>query len=94
VHSWQYAAVWADQKSGGLGLMTVGFMGTAVLVFVRFFPKAGQEAGVESILRGMVHKTCQEPGCRRHDLHRSMLAPSGTRPIDVTILEPLDERVA
>jgi quinol monooxygenase YgiN len=99
----------------------------AALVFVRFFPKAGQEAAVESILRGMVGSTRQEPGCRRYDLYRTTVAASGTifclveryandaaaqahretahykdyragimdlleRPIEVTMLEPLDER--
>jgi quinol monooxygenase YgiN len=98
----------------------------ATLVFVRFFPKPGQEAAVESILRGMVGNTRREPGCQRYDFYRSALAPSGTmfclveryaddasvqahretehykdyrarimdlleRPIDVTLLEPLDE---
>jgi quinol monooxygenase YgiN len=98
----------------------------AALVFVRFFPKPGQEAAVESILRGMIGNTRREPGCRRYDFYRSALAPSGTmfclveryaddasvqahretehyrdyrakimdlleRPIDVTLLEPLDE---
>jgi quinol monooxygenase YgiN len=101
----------------------------AALVFVRFFPKAGQEAAVESILRGMIGNTRSEPGCRRYDFYRSALGPSGTmfclveryaddaaiqahretehykdyrarimdlleRPIDVTLLEPLDERSA
>jgi quinol monooxygenase YgiN len=99
----------------------------AALVFVRFFPKAGQEAAVESILRAMIGKTRSEPGCRRYDFYRAAPAPSGTmfclveryaddaaiqahratehyqdyrarimelleRPIDVTLLEPLDER--
>jgi quinol monooxygenase YgiN len=98
----------------------------AALVFVRFFPKPGQEGAVESILRGMIANTRREPGCRRYDFYRSALAPSGTmfclveryaddasvqahretqhyrdyrarimdlleRPIDVTLLEPLDE---
>jgi quinol monooxygenase YgiN len=98
----------------------------AALVFVRFFPKPGQEAAVESILRAMIGNTRREPGCRRYDFYRSTLAPSGTmfclveryaddasiqahretehykdyrarimdlleRPIDVTVLEPLDE---
>jgi quinol monooxygenase YgiN len=101
----------------------------AGLVFVRFFPKAGQEAAVESILRGMIGKTRSEPGCQRYDFYRSALTPSGTmfclvekyaddaaiqahrltehykdyrarimelleRPIEVTMLEPLDERGA
>jgi quinol monooxygenase YgiN len=48
------------------------------LVFVRFFPKPGQEAAVEAILRGMVGNTRQEPGCRRYDLYRGTAAPSGT----------------
>jgi quinol monooxygenase YgiN len=50
----------------------------AALIFVRFSPKAGQQAAVESILRGMVEKTRLEPGCRRYDLYRATLAPSGT----------------
>jgi quinol monooxygenase YgiN len=101
----------------------------AALVFVRFFPKPGQEAAVESVLRGMIGNTRSEPGCRRYDFYRSALAPSGTmfclveryaddaaiqahretdhyknyrarimdlleRPIEVTLLEPLDERSA
>jgi quinol monooxygenase YgiN len=41
------------------------------LVFVRFFPKPGQEARVESILRGMVAQTRCEPGCLRYDLYQS-----------------------
>ncbi len=41
------------------------------LVFVRFFPKADQEARVESILRGMVVQTRREPGCLRYDLYQS-----------------------
>ena len=48
------------------------------LVFVRFFPKAGQEPRVESILRGMVAETRKEPGCRRYDLYESRSA-SGAR---------------
>jgi quinol monooxygenase YgiN len=48
------------------------------LVLARFFPKSGQEARVESVLRGMVVKTRQEPGCRRYDLYGSTLA-SGAR---------------
>jgi quinol monooxygenase YgiN len=99
----------------------------AALVFVRFFPKAGREAAVESILRGMIGNTRSEPGCKKYDFYRSTVAPSGTvfclveryaddaaiqahretahykdyrarimdlleRPIDVTLLEPLDER--
>lgn len=44
------------------------------LIFVRFFPKAGQDARVESILRGMVVETRKEPGCRRYDLHESKSA--------------------
>jgi quinol monooxygenase YgiN len=42
-----------------------------VQVFVRFFPKLGQEASVESILRGMVVPTRHEPGCLRYDLYES-----------------------
>jgi quinol monooxygenase YgiN len=41
------------------------------LVFVRFFPKRGHEARVESILRGMVVETRKEPGCLRYDLYKS-----------------------
>ncbi len=50
----------------------------ASLVFVRFFPKTGLEAQVESILRGMVVSTRKEPGCRRYDLYRSGAAAAGT----------------
>jgi quinol monooxygenase YgiN len=50
----------------------------AVLVFVRFFPQAGQEASVESILRGMVVSTRQEPGCLHYDLYKSVTVPGGT----------------
>lgn len=41
------------------------------LVFVRFFPKPDNEARVESILRGMVAPTRQEPGCLRYDFYES-----------------------
>jgi quinol monooxygenase YgiN len=41
------------------------------IVIVRFFPKQGSEARVESILREMVVHTRNEPGCRRYDLYRS-----------------------
>jgi len=97
------------------------------LVFVRFFPKSGQESRVESILRGMVVKTRQEPGCRRYDLYQTAGASGARnlcliekytdqdalqahrdtqhykdyrasimelleRPIEVTLLDALDER--
>src|SRR4051812_42207275 len=51
---------------------------TSPLIFVRFFPKAGQEARVEAVLRGMVVATRKEPGCQRYDLHESK-SPSGSR---------------
>lgn len=47
----------------------------SVLVLVRFFPHPGQEGRVESLLRGMVAKTRQEPGCRRYDLFQAAAAP-------------------
>lgn len=47
------------------------------LVFVRFFSKPDKEARVESILRGMVVHTRQEPGCRRYDLYESKNAAGG-----------------
>jgi quinol monooxygenase YgiN len=50
----------------------------AALVFVCCFPKAGQEAPVESILRAMVVSTRKEPGCLRYDLYTSVTAPGGT----------------
>ena len=97
------------------------------LVVARFFPKSGQESGVESILRGMVVKTRQEPGCRRYDLYQAAVASGARnfcliekyadqdavqahretqhykdyrasimelleRPVEVTILDALDER--
>jgi quinol monooxygenase YgiN len=40
-------------------------------VVARFYPKAGSEAQVQSILTGMVEPTRAEPGCRRYDLFRS-----------------------
>jgi quinol monooxygenase YgiN len=43
----------------------------APVVFVRFSPKPGQAARVETILLGMVVATRQEPGCRRYDLLRA-----------------------
>jgi quinol monooxygenase YgiN len=45
----------------------------ADLVLVRFFPKPGRETQVESILRGMVVNTRQEPGCLRYDLLNTQL---------------------
>jgi quinol monooxygenase YgiN len=45
----------------------------ADLVLVRFFPKPGRETQVESILRGMVVNTRQEPGCLRYDLLKTQL---------------------
>lgn len=97
------------------------------LVFVRFFPRPGQEALVEKVLRNMVVHTRQEPGCRRYDLYeapgaagarvfclieryadataqqahretahykdyRATIMDALERPIEVTLLEPLDER--
>jgi len=97
------------------------------LVFVRFFPKAGQEARVEQILRAMVQYTRQEPGCRRYDLFESKSEAGGRtfclleryadavaqqahretahykdyranimallgQPIEISLLDPLDER--
>lgn len=41
------------------------------LILARIFPKPGEEARVEAILRGMVSSTRQEPGCRRYDLYRA-----------------------
>jgi quinol monooxygenase YgiN len=49
----------------------------SVLVFVRLFPHPGQEGRVESILRGMVEKSRQEPGCRRYDLFKASAASGG-----------------
>ncbi len=48
------------------------------LVLARFHPQPGQEARVESILRGMVVNTRQEPGCHRYDLFQAE-SPSGAR---------------
>jgi len=45
-------------------------------VFVRFEPKPGAEARVEGILRGMVRKTREEPGCLVYDLMQGS-DPSG-----------------
>ena len=41
------------------------------LIVARFVPRAGEEARVEAILRGMVASTRREPGCRRYDLYRA-----------------------
>ncbi len=41
------------------------------LVLARIFPKPGEEARVEAILRGMVASTRREPGCRRYELYRA-----------------------
>jgi quinol monooxygenase YgiN len=46
-----------------------------VMVFASFTPKPGKESEVETVLRGMVGPTRQEPGCRRYDLHGSADAP-------------------
>jgi len=46
----------------------------SLLIVARFVPKAGEEARVETILRGMVASTRQEPGCRRYDLYRTSAA--------------------
>jgi quinol monooxygenase YgiN len=48
----------------------------AAVVFVRFSPKPGQAARVQTILQGMVVATRQEPGCRRYDLFRAPGADS------------------
>jgi quinol monooxygenase YgiN len=66
----------AGRVAGNLNLFQ-DRIAMAALVFVRFFPKAGQEALVESILRGMVVSTRQEPGCLRYDLYASVTAPGG-----------------
>jgi quinol monooxygenase YgiN len=44
------------------------------LIVARFVPKAGEEARVEAILRGMVASTRREPGCRRYDFYRASAA--------------------
>jgi quinol monooxygenase YgiN len=97
------------------------------LVFVRFFPKPGNEARVESILRGMIAPTRQEPGCLRYDFYESNNTTASrifclveryadaaaqqahretshykdyranimdllAQPIEVNLLDPLDER--
>jgi quinol monooxygenase YgiN len=49
------------------------------LIFVQFVPKAGQEAHVEDILRGMVKSTRNEPGNIRYDLFQSESADGRKR---------------
>jgi quinol monooxygenase YgiN len=50
----------------------------SLLIVARFVPKAGEDARVEAILRGMVPSTRAEPGCRRYDLYRTSTA-AGTQ---------------
>lgn len=50
---------------------------TPDLVFVRFYPKAGQEDRVETILRGMVGNTRTEPGCQVYHLYQTTAAAGG-----------------
>lgn len=46
----------------------------ANLVLVHFHPKPGSEQAVETILRGMVVATRQEPGNELYDLYRAASA--------------------
>ncbi len=50
---------------------------TPDLVFVRFYAKAGQEARVETILRGMVANTRTEPGCQVYNLYETTTLAGG-----------------
>lgn len=51
-------------------------MSAPVSVIARFFPKDGQENAVETVLRGMVSPTRNEPGCQRYDLYRVKDGPA------------------
>lgn len=43
--------------------------GSPVIVFASFYPKAGEEEKVQSILQGMVGPTRNEPGNEIYDLY-------------------------
>jgi len=51
-------------------------MEPAITVIARFTARAGQEAAVEQVLRGMVGPTRNEPGCACYDLYRVKDAPA------------------
>jgi len=48
-----------------------------VLVFASFRPKSGQEKEVETILRGMVAPTRNEPGNECYDLYKRQVSREG-----------------
>lgn len=46
-----------------------------IFVLASFCPKTDQHQAVESVLRGMVTASRNEPGCLRYDLHRTAGSP-------------------
>lgn len=50
-------------------------MSTAFNVIATLIAKPGQQATLETLLRGLLEPTRQEPGCEQYDLHQDLQHP-------------------